>query len=154
MTDIIVNLEDIIEGLEFQSYERRSFLNLRNGEVVSIADEEFRAAEDEELIEKFPDWQRDNIKLAQEILEESYFIALPSHFEIHEYSIMEEFCLEIEDDNISNILYNSIKGRGAFRRFKDKIRRFGIEEEWYKYRDEAIKRIAIEWCEENEINYK
>lgn len=154
MADIVVNLEDIIEGLEFQSNEIRSFLDLRTGEVVSITDEEFRAAEDEVPIEKFPAWQRDNIRIAGEILEEDYFISLPSQFDINEYNIMEEFCLEIKNDNISNTLYNSIKGREAFRRFKDKIKRFGIEEEWYRYRDEAIKRIAIEWCEENGITYK
>lgn len=67
---------------------------------------------------------------------------------------MEEYCLEIEDDNIREAMYSSIKGRGAFRRFKDNINRFGIEEHWYKYRDEAIKRIAIEWCEGNGIRYR
>ncbi|MCZ2846300.1 MAG: hypothetical protein O2U61_07410 [Candidatus Bathyarchaeota archaeon] len=53
--DIIVKLEDIIEGLEFQSSEMRSFLNLRNGEVITVTDEELRDAEDEEPIEKFPE---------------------------------------------------------------------------------------------------
>ncbi|MBS3968799.1 MAG: hypothetical protein KGZ94_01650 [Clostridia bacterium] len=71
---------------------------------------------------------------------------------------MEEFCLEIEDGNLREIMYSSIKGSGAFRRFKDKdkVRRFAIEEKWYKckYRDEAIKRIAIEWCEKNGIAYR
>ncbi|SCZ08534.1 UPF0158 family protein [Alkaliphilus peptidifermentans] len=87
-------------------------------------------------------------------MEGDYFILLPSQFDINEYCIMEEFCLEIENDNIRDGMYNSIKGGGAFRRFKDKIRRYGLEEKWYKYRDEAIKKIAIEWCEENGIPYK
>ncbi|SCZ08543.1 hypothetical protein [Alkaliphilus peptidifermentans] len=52
----IVKLEDIIEGLEIQSDEMRVFLNLRNGEVITISDEEIRAAEDEALIEEFPTW--------------------------------------------------------------------------------------------------
>ena len=152
--DIIVKLEDIIEGLELQSSEMRSFLNLRNGEVIPVTEEELRAAENEEPIEQFPDWQQDNIRIAQQILEENYIIPLPSQFDINEYSIMEEFCLEIEDGNLREIMYNSIKGSGAFRRFKDKIRRFAIEEKWYRYRDEAIKRIAIEWCEKNRIAYR
>jgi hypothetical protein len=44
-----VKLSDLIEGLEFQSDERFSFLNLTIGEVVSITDEELRAAENDEL---------------------------------------------------------------------------------------------------------
>ncbi|WP_425429451.1 hypothetical protein [Desulfoscipio geothermicus] len=51
-------------------------------------------------------------------------------------------------------MYSSIKGSGAFRRFKDNIHRYQIAKNWYKYRDEAIKRIAIEWCEGNGIRYK
>lgn len=92
--------------------------------------------------------------IAQEVLSEDYYISLPSQFDIHEYSIMEKFCLSINDDNLQDIMYSSIKGNGAFRRFKDNIHRYHIAEDWYKYRDEAIKQIAIEWCEDNEIRYK
>jgi len=151
---IVVDLGEIIQGMEFQSDEMRSFLNLKTGEVVSITDEEFRAAEEDKPLEKFPDWQRESIVIAQEILEEDYYISLPSQFDIHEYSIMESFCLSIDDDNLQDIMYNSLKGSGAFRRFKNNIHRYHIEETWYNYRDEAIKKIAIEWCEDNEIKYK
>jgi len=34
-------------------------------------------------------------------------------------------------------------------RFRDIIKRFGIEDYWYRYRDEAIKQIAIDWCNKN-----
>jgi hypothetical protein len=47
----------------------------------------------------------------------------------------------------------SIKGSGAFRRFKDNIRRFNLKEDWYRYRDESIREIAVEWCEENSISF-
>ncbi len=56
-------------------------------------------------------------------------------------------------NKISEILYNSIKGRGTFRRFKDNIYKYNLEEDWYKFRDEAIKQIVIKWCKDNEINY-
>jgi hypothetical protein len=44
-----------------------------------------------------------------------------------------------------------IRGCGAFRRFKDKIILLGVEDDWYKFKDEALKKIAVEWCETNEI---
>lgn len=144
-------LDKIIEGMDMQTDESRSFFNKKTGEIVTITDEEFRATENDEPIEKFPEWQREFIKIAQEILETDDYIALPSNYDIDEYSIMEEFCLSIEDDELSDIMYSSIKGRGAFRRFKDNIHRYNIAEDWYNYRYEALKQIAIEWCRENGI---
>ncbi len=48
---------------------------------------------------------------------------------------------------------SAIKGRGAFRRFRDQIYRYEIEEDWYAYLDEALKQMAIDWCQENGIAY-
>ena len=151
---IRVKLDDIIEGLEFQSDERHSFLDKRTGEVVSISDEEMQAAEDDEPIEDFPDWQQDLVRIAKEIIDEiGNYIALPTKFDIHEYSIMERFCLSIDDSEMSDNLYSSIKGSGAFRRFKDAINEYDIADDWYKYRNDALKEIAIEWCQEKGIEF-
>jgi hypothetical protein len=46
-----------------------------------------------------------------------------------------------------------IKGRGAFRNFKDAIHMHGIEEEWYRFRQEELEKIAIDWLEANQISY-
>jgi hypothetical protein len=73
-----VKLDEIIEGLEFQSDERHSFLDKRIGKVVSMSDEEMQAAEDDEP----------------------------------------------------------------------------IEDDWYKHPHDALKQIAIEWCQENGIQFE
>jgi len=86
-----VKLSDLVEGLEFQSDERSSFLNLTTGEVVAITDEELRAAEHDEPLEDFPDWQHDAIRIAGEIIETDHYLPLPDRFEINEYRIMERF---------------------------------------------------------------
>ena len=54
---------------------------------------------------------------------------------------------------MSDTLYSLIKSSGAFRRFKDAIQDYGIADDWYKYRNKALKEIAIEWCEENGIEF-
>ena len=46
-----VKLSDLIEGMDFQSDERSAFLNLTTGEVVSVTDEELRAAENDAPLE-------------------------------------------------------------------------------------------------------
>lgn len=51
------------------------------------------------------------------------------------YDLMLQFSLSIEDQLISDDLYNTLKGNDAFGRFKNKIRTYGIEMQWYAYRD-------------------
>jgi len=147
-----VKLDEIIDGLESQSDESSSFLNKKTGEVVLISDEELNAAKENEPIEDFPDWQQDQVRIAKEIIAETGdYISLPTKFDIDEYRVMERFCLSLDDPEMSDLLYGLIKGSGAFRRFKDAIYRYGIEDDWFKYRDNAIKEIAIEWCRESNI---
>ena len=148
-----VKLTDIIAGMDFQSNERSSYLNTVTGEVVSIADEELRAAEEEAPLDNFPAWQHDNIRIAQAILETEDYLPLPDRFEINEYQIMERFCLSVDDDDLRDDLCDAIRGRGAFRRFKDRVQAYGIAEAWYRYRDAALRETAVAWCEEHGIAY-
>ena len=152
---IRVKLDDIIEGLEFQSDESSSFLNTKTGEVVLITDYAMRAAEDNEPLEDVPDWEQDLVAIAGEILAETgQYISLPTKYDIDEYSIMEKFCMSLDNQKISDILCNLISGSGAFQRFKDAISRYGIENEWYSYRDNAMKETAIEWCSKHDIEFE
>ncbi len=62
---IRVNLGDIIEGMGFQSDESTSYVNKSTGKAVTISEEEFRAAGDDEPIDSFPEWQHENIRIAK-----------------------------------------------------------------------------------------
>lgn len=150
-----VKLEEIIEGMESQSEENRPFLNLKTGVVVYVSREAlWIAEEDVEEDEDLPEWQRDEVKIAYDIVENfGNYATLPSEFDIHEYDIMESFCYSLSDQNQMNILLNSIRGRGAFRRFKDNIYELGISDQWYGYRDNRYKEIAISFCESHNIDY-
>jgi hypothetical protein len=66
---------------------------------------------------------------------------------------MEQFCLSVEAADIRGDLCDAIRGRGAFRRLKDSIQAYGIAEEWYQYRDAALREIAMAWCEAHGILY-
>lgn len=154
---IKVKLNDIITGMEFQTDEMSSYLNKETGEVSTVMEQEFRVVEedDDSLISLYG-LEKDGIEKARDILmddEGIKYISLPSKFEIHEWEIMKQFCLSVDDKDISESLMNAIHGKGAFRYFKNSIRRYGMEDQWYKFRDAAIKRIAIEWCETNNIEY-
>ena len=98
------------------------------------------------------DWDEEDKEIAELIeMEWDRFIRLPGKYEIHEYRIMEDFIDELNDQKLQMELYRAIQGRGAFRRFKDKIRYSGIEQQWYDYQNNAYREFALRWCKENNI---
>lgn len=152
--NIQVKLKDIIQEIEIQFEESRSFLNIKTGEIMLVTSEDLRAAEDEKPFEHLPEWEQENRMTAIDVVENfENYIELPSKYEVNEYEIMENFCLTVSDQRKQESLLRAIKGKGAFGRFKDKIIDFEIENQWYSYRDECFKQIAIEWCQENKINF-
>lgn len=150
-----VKLRDIVDGLDVSHDEMESYLDRQTGKVIQITQEEMTAAEDDQPLDKYPDWEHESIEIAREIAADTQgrFVPLPTQFDIHEYSIMEDFCFSVEDEETSDRLVRAIKGQGAFRRFKDLADELGISEQWYAYRNNAFKKIAKEWCEANEVPY-
>lgn len=50
-----VKLSAIIDGMEFQSEGISSYLDKKTGEVITITDEEFRAADETDSTEECPE---------------------------------------------------------------------------------------------------
>ena len=148
-----VRVEDVVQEMDIFSDEHRAFLNIQTGEFVLLSDEDLGAAEEGDDLAEYPDWQQEIIRKAIAVVSTDDYRELPSKFEIHEYAIMQRFCYSVEDDELGDRLLNSIRGRGAFRYFKDTIYEYGIEQDWYKYRRQAVREIAIDWLESHQIPY-
>lgn len=134
-----VKLTDVIEALDFSNQDTEYYYNTNTEEVLMIFDGMVNGDDDSEVIEE-----------AKEGFEE--YIPLPGQYEIDEYNIIEEFINEFPEDRVQSKLEDAIQGRGAFRRFKDTVCDLGLEQKWYKYRDEAYEKMAREWCERNKID--
>ncbi len=150
---VIVSVKDVVNEMDGLMDEHHAYLNRRTGELITLSSEELSTAEDEVDISQYPDWQQEIIEKAKEVIDDEDFLPLPSKFDIHEYGIMEEFCSSVQDQETREDLLDRIRGRGAFRRFKDAIYSFGIEEAWHQFRQEGLEKIAIEWLEEHDIPY-
>jgi uncharacterized protein UPF0158 len=64
---------------------------------------------------------------------------------------MQDFSYSVESDRIREDLLRAIHGAGAFRNFKDTLRRHRTELAWFPFRADALTQIALNWCEENRI---
>lgn len=67
---------------------------------------------------------------------------------------MVDFIDTINNLEIKNNLQRLIQGKGAFRRFKDYCFEMNIIQDWYDFKEQKYKEIAINWCEQNELKYK
>lgn len=80
-------------------------------------------------------------------------IALPDHRTVDDYGNMERFAEYEVKGEAQQWLKNSIRGRGAFRRFRGTLERFLLTQDWYDYLFECHRNTAIDWCEQNGIVY-
>ena len=121
-----VNLLDVIDAIDTINEEETYFYSIQDEEIVYALDD----GEDEE-----------------------FFIPLPTKQEVNDYQNMVNFTETIEDDKKRDWFENAIHGKGAFRRFRATLERFGMETEWYDYLEACHRELAIEWCEQHGIVY-
>jgi hypothetical protein len=152
-----VKLQNIIDGMEMQIDGTYTYLNRMTCEVINMSQDDLQIAEEDEdeRINDLPDWQQESIKVAIDVIENfENYKELPTKFEINEYDMMENFCYSLDNQRSMDKLLDEIRGKGAFRRFKDKVSHLGIEEKWYTFRDQSYKQIAIDWCRNNDLEYE
>ena len=151
-----IKIDDIVDQLEVSFDTGNSYLNKVTGEFYYMSDDIFGyldGAEEGDTFEDLPDWERDLVTVAKQINETDNYVRLPSKFELNEYRMMEKFCLSLDDERLRDEMYYSIKGSGAFRRFKDNIYRLGIEKDWFEFKSNELRTIAIDWCKNNNLEF-
>ena len=149
-----VKLENVLEAIELRTRESNYFYHKKTGEIYYITDDELREAEEDIDISEYPEWQQDSIKTAIDILSTNDYIKLPDDYEIDDYEIMEDFCFSIDDKELREEMLKVIDGKGAFRRFKDKIYEYDLADDWYEYQGKRFREIAVDWCERHKIEYE
>ena len=155
-----VFLEDLTEAMDWSG--EGAYLNVDTGNTLVITDSmEYEMSKYEELPEDASNedicdalgWDCDNPEFLAFLRDEGHFLRLPDSYDIHEYSIMQNFAQSLSDDAQSNALFNVLTRRKPFRNFKNKVYDLGIEQQWYDYRDARFLEIARNWCIDNALEY-
>ena len=135
-----IKLEQVLDAIETDDDVFTYFYDTQTGETVYLADPQITGESYEEL---------------EELIENSgdRFLRFPTKYDIHEYSIMEDFVDSLPSGTAQQELASAICGRGAFRRFKNGIYYHGLDQQWFNYRDQAYREIAIRWCQDEGIEY-
>jgi hypothetical protein len=151
-------LSDLVGALLFDLPEHVTRFDRQTGRIVSVEHWILSALEEgqDECLVDVPRWQQAEIEIARAICEDDgqRFIEGPDKFEFHEYRRMEEFIGSLADAHAADQLWRAIKGKGAFRCFKDTLHRLGLQDQWYRHRDEAMKAFVIAWAQQNHVPYE
>ena len=150
-------LSDLTDALEFESMDRRIYFDRHTGRIVSVSDSILSAVEEgqNEALKRLPDWQKEEVETARAIVNHSgdRFIDPPGKFEFNEHRHMEQFIGTLPHAETVEQLRRAIQGHGAFRQFRDTLRRLGVQDQWSGYCDTAKKEFVIGWAEANNVPY-
>ena len=135
-----VKLQDVIDGIDMVSEDSTCYLDRETGEVLFIS----------EIADT--DYDDDILELLEEGSDR--FIEFPSQWDRNDYQTMVDFIESLPQGKEQNLLAISINGSGAFRRFKYTASELGLLDDWYRFLNNAHRELAIEWCEDNEIEYE
>jgi hypothetical protein len=146
-----VKLSELVDALEQQGDGIEQYLDLQTGRFILLTEDLKLIADDDFELDR-PEWARE-VQAELRLLEDDpdRFVQLPSQRDFREGRMVTAFCESLSSDEQRGELLEAFRGRGAFRRFKDKADEFGLLASWYAFRRHAIEAFAIDWCEENEI---
>jgi hypothetical protein len=169
---LAVDLSELEYAFEDASWEASRYLDLETGQVVTITGEVRREMEDlyeesdeqasgepvdfAELVRQsdLPEWEKDAVIEADRV-ERGYgsrYIGVPEADPHEGYRDMEDFITTIKDERLQDRLWRAIRGRGAFRRFKDVLaEHFHDEQRWFEYKDARLRRRVLDWLESQGI---
>ncbi len=136
-----INLKQVIDAVESASEVYTALYDTQTGKTVYLPDEIITGERDEALEELIENSPMDR------------FLHFPAKYEIHEYSIMESFIESLPSGAVRQELAQAIRGKGAFRRFKNGIYYHRLDQQWYTYQAQAYREIAIRWCRDQGIEY-
>lgn len=133
---ITVNWSDLEIAFERNSPDQESFLDLENGDLLSIVDGEPDAAARRAKVAATP----------------GRYLRIDPASSREQYRWMERFVSSVADPPLRERLLIAIDGKGAFRRFKDVLLAFPAERErWFVYRSEVLHFHIQTWVEHTKI---
>jgi hypothetical protein len=136
MPPVTINWSDLEIAFERNSPEQESFLDLENGDLLSIVEGEPDAAARRAKVANNPD----------------RYVRVDPASSREQYRWMERFVNLVQDQALRERLLVAIDGKGAFRRFKDVLLAFPAERErWFAHRSELLHLHIQTWLEHMQI---
>ena len=137
-TILNLSLDEIAEALDNCTYDTRYILDLRDQEIIRLSEYDMATEDIEDIFEEIDDD------------ETGRYVLFPIKIDSKDgYEDMQRFINDIVDPHVHDLAEQSIRGSGAFRRFKDIISEYpDLEKRWYIWKDEQVRLRVMKWLDE------
>jgi predicted nucleotidyltransferase len=172
MRKLKVDLAELTVVFDSAWGEMSHYLDLETGQVIMVSSETRRQLEaiyeeayDPAEKENFAlnvvlqqtnlsEWEKEALLEAGRV-EAGYgtrYIAVPEADSGEGYRDMEDFIATVRDERLQDRLWQAIRGRGAFGRFKDVLSSHFHEREcWFEFQEARLLQRVLEWLKEEGI---
>ena len=140
-----VDINDVIEAIEYENEFLDHYYNKNTG-VIIYKEDDGTTVPDLDNTEGLEEWQVELFKELKDLEDHpENYIKLPGHDELHEGRMMKKFLdkrslkNDINEENIEKLK----------KMIEDKC----LLSEWYDFREDLEREIAVKWCEDNNIEY-
>lgn len=140
-----VDINDVIEAIEYENEFLDHYYNKKTG-VIIYKEDDGTTVPDLDNTEGLEEWQVELFKELKDLEDHpENYIKLPGHDELHEGRMMKKFLdkrslkNDINEENIEKLK----------KMIEDKC----LLSEWYDFREDLEREIAVNWCEDNNIEY-
>ncbi len=170
MRRLKVDLQDVAIAFEDHGSELSHYLDMQTGRVVSVGANDFSEIdEDDDVLREDelreddyegpelpsePDWIRAEHALRAEVCNGlgTRYIEIPADDRREAYRDMEEFVDTVQDSRLQAWLARDIVGRGAFRRFQDRLSGdFHERRRWFEFKNARLEARIRDWLASEEI---
>ena len=126
LDELALALESNDSGFDLAAY----WFDTGTGEVLFVSND---LEEDQELRDQIADDASDR------------FVRVGSIDSRTGFRMMEDFVRTLPPSRVRDKLESSLHGPRPFRRFEDSVNDENVREQWYSFRNEAVRRSAIAW---------
>lgn len=166
MKKVSVDLGDLIMAFQDRTGYSEYYLDSDTGNIIMVTPDveyemqglDLETITDQnqlkEEIKEKPDWIQEMISDAFWALTDKSgrFIQVENPYPYAGYSDMEAFIQEVTDFSLAKRLGVAIKGKGAFRLFKDALSDHPeARQAWFKFSDRRWQQRAVEWLRSHQI---
>ena len=136
---MFVTIEDILDAMEMVDQYSEFFLNETTGEIIMVSETSM---------------SREEIDAIYDRLDDDGYFKLPTQYDIDDYNIPEDFVNNLPHSEAKDFLENAIASQDSFEQFQQGIESYDLVDDWYQFHDRTYRRIAENWCIDNEIEYE
>lgn len=135
-----LDLDDLIDAMMAGERGSEYYLDTRSGEIILRSEQNMSARELNEV---------------DDLLDEAWdhILEIPDQREVGGLSINRKFIWDLPEGKAKEALNTALSGKGAYRRFKDAARNYGLLDRWYEFEDDYYTQFARNWCQENEVAF-